>query len=134
MNKKSAKEWLIKAWHNLSTAQLLYKVEHYTDIIAVELHYSCEKTMKAILAYQNKKILKTHNLFEIHMNISEVLELKEYANLLEQISKYHIEESYPSFHRELPSRDELKEVLEFTQELFEKVCAILDIKNTEVKV
>jgi len=56
MNDLAAKEWLTKSWHNLSTAQLLYKLNHYTDIIAVELHYSCEKSMKSILAYQNKKI------------------------------------------------------------------------------
>jgi len=49
MNETSTKEWLKKAWHNLSTAQLLYNVEHYTDIIAVELHYCYEKSLKSFL-------------------------------------------------------------------------------------
>ena len=48
MNEISAKEWLEKAWHNLSTAQLLYE-EHYTDIIAVESHYCYEKSLKSFL-------------------------------------------------------------------------------------
>jgi HEPN domain-containing protein len=58
MNVQASREWLIKSWHNLSTAQLLYGVNHYTDIIAVNLHYSCEKTLKSILAYQNRKSQK----------------------------------------------------------------------------
>jgi HEPN domain-containing protein len=49
MNETSAKKWLEKAWDNLSTAQLLYNVEHYTHIIAVELYYYCEKSLKSFL-------------------------------------------------------------------------------------
>ena len=43
MNEQSAKEWLVKSWHNLSGAKLFYNANHYTDVTAVELHYSCEK-------------------------------------------------------------------------------------------
>jgi len=35
MNKTASKEW-----HNLSSARLLYEVNHYTNIIAVEIHYA----------------------------------------------------------------------------------------------
>jgi hypothetical protein len=45
MNEQSAKEWLIKSWHNLSSAKILHDVNHYTDIIAVDLHYACEKAL-----------------------------------------------------------------------------------------
>jgi hypothetical protein len=43
MNEQAAKEWLMKSWHNLSSAQLLFSVNHYSDIIAVDLHYSASK-------------------------------------------------------------------------------------------
>jgi hypothetical protein len=49
MNETSIKEWLEKTWHNLSTAQLLYNVEYYTHIIAIELHYCYEKSLKSFL-------------------------------------------------------------------------------------
>jgi len=132
MNKTSAKEWLIKSWHNLSTALLLYDANHYTDIIAVEIHYSCEKTLKSILAFQNKKILKTHDLYEIYKNIKEFIDLDDYISLLDQISDYHIEESYPAFNRSLPPKVEIKEVLDFAEKLFDRVCGILDIDKREV--
>jgi len=53
-------------------------------------------------------------------------------DLLDRISKYHIEEAYPQYDRQLPSKDEIKEVLDFTEELFTKVCKILDIDKREV--
>ena len=36
--------------------------------------------------------------------------------------------------RRVPSRSEIKEVLEFSEELFEEVCKILKIPTKEVKV
>lgn len=132
MNEQAAKEWLMKSWHNLSSAQLLFGVNHYTDIIAVDLYYSCEKSFKSILAYQNKKIPKSHDLVEIYKNIIDFITIEE-IELLKQISEYHIEESYPAFNRPLPPRDEIKEVLDFTEQLFDKVCSILEIDKKELK-
>ena len=133
MNKQSASEWLVKSWHNLSTAQLLYNAEHYTDIIAVDLHYAVEKILKSFVAYENKKIPKTHSLIEISKEITFYIDLFDDVELLKQISKYHIEESYPIFDRTLPSREEIKEVLNFTEELFIKACGILDISMEDLK-
>ena len=133
MNKIMAKEWLNKAWHNLSGAKIFYDVSHYTDTIAVELHYAVEKTLKSLLAYQNKKIPKTHDLAKIHSFIMEIIEFnEEELELLDIISDYHIEESYPAFNRPLPPRDEIKEVLELSEKIFETVCAILDIPKDEL--
>jgi hypothetical protein len=33
----------------------------------------------------------------------------------------------------LPPRDEIKEVLDFTEQLFDKVCSILEIDKKELK-
>jgi hypothetical protein len=39
---------------------------------------------------------------------------------------------HSAFNRLLPARDEIKEVMDFTQELFSKVCKILDVDKQEV--
>jgi len=133
MNKISAKEWLEKAWHNLSGAKIFYEVNHYTDVTAVEIHYAAEKTLKSVLAFENKKILKTHDLNEIHSLIQEVISFDENElEILDIISDYHIEESYPAFDRKLPPREEIKEVLDFTAKLFDRVCGILEIDKGEL--
>ena len=133
MNKTATKEWLTKAWHNLSTARLLYEVNHYTDIIAVDIHYAVEKSLKSFLASTNQKIPKTHNLLELYTYIDDFIKFEnDELLLLKDISAYHIEESYPAFNRPLPSKEEIKEVLEFSERIFEDVCSILDIRKDEL--
>jgi len=133
MNDKVAKEWLVKAWHNLSGAKLFYEANHYSDVTAVELHYAIEKILKSLLSYKNQRIPKTHDLYEISKLIQDFIDLEDEIDLLDKISKYHIEESYPAFDRSLPSREEIKEVLDFTDYLYKKVCEILEIDEKEVK-
>jgi len=133
MNKTATKEWLTKAWHNLSTARLLYELNHYTDIIAVEIHYAIEKSLKSFLAFENKKIPKSHNLLEIYTYIDNFISFNSNELLLlKDISTYHIEESYPAFNRPLPLKGEIKEGLEFAEKIFKNVCDTLDIRQNEL--
>jgi len=133
MNKASAKQWLEKSWHNVSGARLFYEANHYTDVTAVEIHYSIEKSLKAFLAYENSKIPKTHDLYELSQLITNYIDLEEVEDLLDQITKYHIDESYPALDRNMPSKNEIKEALDFAFDIFYKVCKILDINPQEVK-
>lgn len=134
MNENSAKSWIEKAWHNLSTAQILYKADHYTDIIAVELHYTIEKSLKSFLAYENKKIPKTHDLIELYKITRHFVEFDEREiDLLIIATEYHIRESYPQFERSLPAREEVKEVLEFSENLFSDISKKLDIDIGDIK-
>jgi HEPN domain-containing protein len=66
MNVTSAKDWLVKSWHHYSSAKILFDAYHFTDCIAVDLHYSIEISLKAILAYRNDKIVKSHDYHEKH--------------------------------------------------------------------
>ena len=134
MNKKSAKEWLNKAWHHLSSGKILFEANHYTDTIAVDLHYAVEVTLKAFLAYENKKIIKTHDLIELHSLVKNKIEFNyDELALLEKITTYHIVGSYPPRNNRLPEREEIREVLIFSENLFKSVCKILNIEISEVK-
>ena len=117
-----------------SSAKILYEANHYTDVIAVALHYAVEVSLKAFLAYENKKITKTHDLIELYESIKEHIGFnEEELGLMDIITTYHIRGSYPPRDNKMPSRDEKKEVLEFSEELFEKVCTVLDINLSELR-
>ena len=134
MNESLAKDWLEKSWHNLSTAQLLYEANHYTDIIAVEIHYSIEKSLKSFLAYENKKIPKTHDLIELYKINRHFVEFDESEiELLIIATEYHIRESYPQFERSLPSRKEVREVLKFSEKLFNDILKKMNIDIEDIK-
>lgn len=135
MNETSAKEWLNKAYHHYSSGKILYEANHYTDTIAIDLHYSVEVSLKSILAYENKKIIKTHDLIELHESVMNKINFTDKElELLDIITTYHIRGSYPPQDRKMPSRDEIKIALDFSYELLLEICNILHIKPLEIMV
>ena len=132
-NKTYALEWIQFAIRNLITAQHLFSVNHFTDIIGIELQQSIEKTLKSLLAYQNKRIPKEHDLVKLYFTVENKLTLNEEEIInLKKATNYFKEDRYPNPNYFLPPREEIKEILEFTENLFEDVCKILDIDKQEI--
>jgi len=103
MNKTAGREWLNKAWHHLSSGKVLYNANHYTDVIAIDLHYAIEVTLKAIFAYQNRKIVKTHDLIKLYVYIKDMIYFNdEELKLMDRVTTYHIKGSYPTRDRRDP--------------------------------
>ena len=95
-NKRSAKEWLIVAKHDLSSAKVLYEDDHYTDTIGMLLQQSLEKMLKSVLAYNNKPIKKSHDLLEIYSLINLSLLEKVELDILELATGFFQENRYPN--------------------------------------
>lgn len=132
-NKVYALEWLQFASRSLITAKHLLNVNHFTDIIVLDAQQALEKTLKAILAYQNKKITKTHNLDELASLIVDTIIFNEdEVRLLEKITDYYREDRYPNPNYTLPKRDETIEIVHFAQKLFDDVCQKLDVDKNEL--
>ena len=120
-NKQYAIEWLDLAKHNLEAADLLYESNHYTDVIGIEIHQAIEKTIKAIYAYRNIKILKTHNLIRLANNCDLTTIIKTDYDILEEASDYYSESRYPGPKYQMPDINDIKEVLNFAHDLYDKV-------------
>ncbi len=121
-------------YHDLSSAKILFDANHYTDVIGVDLHYAIEKALKSFLAYENKAIPKTHDLPRLYLMVKDYITFDENElKIINIATNYHIEVSYPTFEKILPPRDEIEEVMKFTEELLDKACKILDIDMDELK-
>lgn len=96
-NKTAALEWLIHADHDLHGAILLFEANHHTDTISYVLQQAVEKTLKAILAAQNKPIKKIHNLLEIYdLVMSDSFKLNEDDLMYLSIATaYYTKQKYP---------------------------------------
>jgi HEPN domain-containing protein len=132
MNKTAAKEWLVIAYHDLKSAEILYEANHYTDSIGNDLQQCIEKTLKSILAYKNQKIPKSHDLLEIAELVDLQIEEDDYKYLA-LATEYFKEERYPNPNYFLPPKEEIKNVLDFTKKLFDKVLKKLQISLNEIK-
>lgn len=131
-NKQAASEWLSVAQHDLSAAEKLYNDNHFTDTISALLQQSLEKILKALWAYNNQKVKKTHDLVEIYSFFKEVIPLKdEEIDLLDIASGYYVENRYPGFFHSLPDREEIEVVIKFARSLFKRVCEFVGFKNPQ---
>ena len=133
MNKTASIEWLIIAYHDLKSAQILYEADHYTDSIGSDLQQSIEKTLKSMLAFNNFKIPKTHDLYEIYDLFDDFTLEENEILILYTATEYLKEDRYPNPNYCLPEKEEIKEVLDFTQSLLESVCTVLNIELSEIK-
>ena len=133
-NKTYAIEWLEKSYHDLEGAKLLLNANHYTDTISYVLHQSLEKTLKSILAYENKPIVKTHNLVELYELLSHKILLEDdKVYLLSIATTYQTKQRYPVVHKKQPPKREIEEILYFAEEFFQDVLKTLEITENEIK-
>ena len=132
-NKEYAKEWLRFAYRNLYTARRLYDVDHFTDIIVVDLQQSIEKILKSLLAYKNRKIPKSHYLDELASLVDGISFNEDEMFILEKTTDFYREGRYPNPNYLLPSKREAKEILDFAEALFAKVCSICEIVESEME-
>ncbi len=134
VSKTYALEWMQKAIHDLEGARLLYKSHHYTDTVGYVLHQSLEKMLKAVSAYQNEPIRKTHNLVELYELLEDRIDLNEDKIFLLSIATtYQTKQRYPVAQKKLPPREEIKEILDFADKLFEDILKKLDIDIGDIK-
>ncbi len=133
-NKPYAIEWLAFSKKNLDTARLLFDAEHYEDIIGIELQQALEKMLKAVFAWENQKISRTHKLLELISRIESIGFSAKERYYLEVATDYYRTERYPNPNYELPSREEIQEVLLFSENLFKRICALLQIEESEIMV
>ena len=129
VNKSNAQEWLVKSFHDLDSAKLLIKEGHFTDTISCILQQAIEKSLKSILASENKQIKKTHNLLELYELVNHKVFLSEEEIRTLTIATVHYrKQRYPSF-LQMPSTEEIQKILIFAENLFSLVCKNLEIDS-----
>jgi len=123
-NQTYALEWLKIAGRNLETAEILLKQDHYTDIIAIEIHQTIEKSFKAVLAFYGAKIPKTHNLMHLFELCNNHIEIQEsFIDDLLAINDYYETERYPGPRYTIPGKTEIENSLSVAKKLHDKVRA-----------
>ena len=122
-NKAIANEWLELAKRNLDAAIILFKEKHFNDVIGIELHQSIEKSLKAVPAFHNKTVLKTHDLIVLLSNAEEFIRFVHDLNqLLETATDYYVENRYPGGgFNFLPSDKEIEKLIEVAGNIYKTV-------------
>ena len=132
-NSQSAGEWLTIAKHDLTAAGVLFENDHFTDTIGYMLQQALEKMLKSVAAYHNQRIKRTHDLVELYDIARGSISLEEAEiEYLESATSYYVENRYPNVYFTLPTKEEIRQTLDFTTELFERICNVLQLEPTSL--
>ncbi|MCX6327285.1 MAG: HEPN domain-containing protein [Bacteroidia bacterium] len=122
-NRVLANDWLESGKKHLEVAEILFKNGHYTDIVGIELQQSIERILKAVLAYNNLAITRTHDLAILLEVVKSEIEFDE--NIREQCeiaTDYFIDNRYPVRGSNfLPSEKEIEKVIESAHFIYNTV-------------
>ena len=126
-NRTYALEWIDLARKNLETAKLLFRENHYTEIIAIEIQQSIEKMLKAILAYHGIRIPKLHDIIELQKQCSEYINLTGFKiDDLIEINDYYESERYPGPKFDIPTMNEIKKNINVTENVTENRIQLIE--------
>ncbi len=122
-NRPIANEWLELSKHNFEAAVILFKEQHYNDVIAIELHQSIEKSLKAVLAFQNKTIIKTHDLLVLLNCAEEFVSFdSDLKTILDKTTDYYVDNNYPGGGINfMPSNEEIEKLIETAKFIYNRV-------------
>jgi HEPN domain-containing protein len=129
-NKQLATEWLESGKKHLIAAEILLKSKHFNDIVGIEVQQAIERFLKAVLAYYNKPVLRTHDLSILLEEIRDVVNFDAgIKEICEFATDYYQETRYPERGRSfLPSDNEIERVLDGAHLILDKVNELINRK------
>ena len=129
-----SKEWLKASKLDLENIKYIIEAEHLTSVVAFHAQQSIEKSFKAVIEYQNKKIPKQHDLLKLKNLINDILNIKD-DDILDSLNTLYIDSRYPGDLGLLPygqpTIEDAKEFYALALRIFEDVGNMLymDIKG-----
>jgi len=122
-NKLLANDWLESGKKHLGAAEILFKNGHYTDIVGIELQHSIERVLKALLAFNNLPIARTHDLTILLEAVKDEIEFdNDIWEQCEIATDYFVDNRYPVRGSNfLPSDKEIKKVIETANFIYKSV-------------
>jgi HEPN domain-containing protein len=131
--KKQAKEWIKFAKTDLQATIALITEENLSPVAAFHTQQCVEKSLKALLELNNKKVPRTHDLIKLLQRIEEEkinINMKINEEVLDQISQVYIDTRYPADFGLLPegkpSINKVKEFLDEAESIFNQTVQLIE--------
>ncbi|MFW9987258.1 MAG: HEPN domain-containing protein [Candidatus Odinarchaeota archaeon] len=125
MKNHLVEEWLERGKRDLETAKLLFKSSNYFDIILFHIHQAVEKYIKGFLISHGWVLKKIHDL---EVLITEAIKyddfFKEYLDFGRRLTGFYFEERYPPGPISTYSKEEIKKIINKSNEIIEKINII----------
>jgi len=135
MSKELAEEWLKASYSDILVLKKIFSEELITHMTAFHSQQSVEKSLKAILEYHGKSVPKKHDVLMLKDLVQTYLVIDN-EDILDDLNDLYIESRYPGSFGLLPNGKptlkDAREFYDFAQEVFEKVCNLLNIRLSDL--
>ncbi len=129
MDNKLPAEWLKAAYADLRVIEHIVDDEFLTHIVAFHAQQTIEKSLKAILEYESKRVPRVHKLQNLISKIDRELPLDN--EILEILDELYIDSRYPNDMGLLPyGKPTMEDAIvfyDFSRNIFDIVCDTLKI-------
>ena len=137
MKQNMALEWLKASYSDLAVLRKIVDDEFVTHMTAFHSQQSVEKSLKAILEFNNINVPKKHDVQMLKDLVSQYIHIDN-EDILDDLNSLYIDSRYPSSFGLLPNGkptlEDAKEFYEFAMDIFNRVCRLLEITQEEVEV
>jgi len=131
-----AKEWLKASDYDLEVIREILENKYLTHMSAFHAQQSLEKSLKSILEFHNQKVPKIHNIKKLLKLAKKYISFDTDIDTIIKIDTLYIESRYPGDMGLLPygqpTIKDAKEFYRFANDVFDKVCNILDVDKQEL--
>jgi len=130
------KEWLKAAYDDILVIEKIYKDELLSHMAAFHAQQCIEKSFKAILEDNEIEFPKIHKLRKLQNMLPISIEIVD-DELVKILDELYIDSRYPGNFGLLPHGKptlvEAREFYDFANEVFARVCKLLEINIEEIK-
>ena len=130
------KEWLKAGYADLRSISHIINDDFLTHIVAFHSQQAIEKTLKAILESEQKRIPRVHKLVNLISRIDFDITIDE--EIIEILDELYIDSRYPNDMGLLPygkpTLEDAKKFYNTAQNIFDEVCTVLQINENDLKI
>lgn len=130
-----SKEWIKASLDDLKIISRIIDMEELSHMIAFHSQQSIEKSFKALIESQNKRVPKQHDLLKLQELIKDKLDINN-DDLLDTLNELYIDSRYPGELGLLPygkpTINDANKFYSFAKSIFSKACKILNIDENKI--
>ncbi len=134
MANTQAKEWIKSGYADLKTIGYMIDDEFLTHMVAFHSQQSIEKSLKAILENEQKRVPKVHKLQNLIARIDTDISFDD--EMVEILDELYIDSRYPGDMGLLPhGKPTLQDAQKFyrlAQDTFDEICTLLQIDIDDI--
>ena len=127
--------WLKASYSDLVVIEEIVHNDYLSHMVAFHSQQSIEKSFKAILELHKNRVPRKHDLLLLKDLVAEYIDVDN-EDILEDLNELYIDSRYPNSFGILPqgkpTLENAKEFYAFANDIFDKVCEILNVKKEDV--